>query len=1038
MSHSPSLAFGPEWMRSKPSRTGPAAAAAANQAAAAAAAGPPAKPKFSWSAVSQGHAPAVHTGPHPLAKSRLHDHSHGLNNGGDHPSPGRSMMGTDGASGPVSSLHTTHTPPPEIPRNRNGRKYSKDELLQVWHLMEATGKLPPSPPASFPCILTRPKGKNNIQIEDGPDGKSHKERPKYYSKVLLPPELDKAAQKIEPDEPQSATDKSESRDGHAGDQDHPLQLPSFLDQSPQQPSSSFMSSQPSGLSGFDLPNINTLSFPDPMLSLGFSSAGPLSNGTSASTTSAPWGPFGNGPLSSTGLPVDFMSPTASSPFLPQLFAAANSPTHALHQQQVMRERSQQPGIDLFGPMPGLDGSYRSPLVNKQPVMDPVMGSSPMMQNFNVLAKPIMQMPANIFWYYKDYSGNEQGPFNAGMMQEWYINNYFTPELLLRRAEEQSFITLKDFVGRVGTIEEPFLVPLPQLPPGLPIPSHHMQTSLKDMQLEKLDAELEFMTAGMQQKMDGMALNEIHEPVPETPKDTVELATGAGNTTAPTAAPTLEQAATTLAEEPRAAPTAREFVDPAIISAKTSSKPVPKPAEPQPSVWGSVPAPEKSSVPSEAWPLLEEQVLKGEQELLAVKEAERAPEKSENAKPTGKISKAEKRKAAAEAEAAAAKKALEDEAEKKVKAQPFPASRSNTVTLTTNKEAAAAAAAAAAATEEDAPRETAPVAPWAEVKATKPISLKEIEEREAKAKALRDKQQQQERAQQQRLQREAAAALAAKQSAATVGLPRTATWAKPGAGESPITLAAATTTTVKKLSVQDIQREEEAKKAKAAAAAQTIGTGSIASPSFLAAGIRGYANVTSAARPAVRPVKAAAPVPSQSPTVGDAWTVVGAKKTAAPVPAPVVAKPKVVTQPAPKGANGILKPSFSSDEYLKWCRSMLKGVNSGVNQEELLQMLLLLPLTPISETLEIIADIIYANSATMDGRRFAEEFVKRRKVVEAQEKAASSPAIVTPSASAWSEVGKVGVNKTPAKPAVQPVDLSKTGFKVVASKKNKKK
>lgn len=42
------------------------------------------------------------------------------------------------------------------------------------------------------------------------------------------------------------------------------------------------------------------------------------------------------------------------------------------------------------------------------------------------------------------------------------------------------------------------------------------------------------------------------------------------------------------------------------------------------------------------------------------------------------------------------------------------------------------------------------------------------------------------------------------------------------------------------------------------------------------------------------------------------------------------------------------------------------------------MLLTFPLNPDSAVMEIISDSVYANSPTLDGRRFAQEFVTRRK------------------------------------------------------------
>lgn len=47
-------------------------------------------------------------------------------------------------------------------------------------------------------------------------------------------------------------------------------------------------------------------------------------------------------------------------------------------------------------------------------------------------------------------------------------------------------------------------------------------------------------------------------------------------------------------------------------------------------------------------------------------------------------------------------------------------------------------------------------------------------------------------------------------------------------------------------------------------------------------------------------------------------------------------------------------------------------------EEITSMLLSFPLDPDPSTVEIISDLIYASSTTLDGRRFASDFVGRRK------------------------------------------------------------
>lgn len=85
--------------------------------------------------------------------------------------------------------------------------------------------------------------------------------------------------------------------------------------------------------------------------------------------------------------------------------------------------------------------------------------------------------------------------------------------------------------------------------------------------------------------------------------------------------------------------------------------------------------------------------------------------------------------------------------------------------------------------------------------------------------------------------------------------------------------------------------------------------------------------------------------------------------------------------------------------------------------------------------EIIADSVYANSQTLDGRRIAEEFVRRRKNVDKGiVELASTPGAPINGSEAksagggWSEVAKKGPEKKE--------ELS-TQFKVVAGKKKSK-
>lgn len=95
--------------------------------------------------------------------------------------------------------------------------------------------------------------------------------------------------------------------------------------------------------------------------------------------------------------------------------------------------------------------------------------------------------------------------------------------------------------------------------------------------------------------------------------------------------------------------------------------------------------------------------------------------------------------------------------------------------------------------------------------------------------------------------------------------------------------------------------------------------------------------------------------------------------------------------------------------------------------------------------EIISDSVYASSQTLDGRRFAEEFVRRRKladkgVVESAAGAqpmmgiggAADPKSAGAAGGGWSEVAKKGPANVNA-----PKEESSAQFKVVPTKKKGK-
>ncbi|KAG7450136.1 uncharacterized protein BT62DRAFT_961749 [Guyanagaster necrorhizus] len=182
--------------------------------------------------------------------------------------------------------------------------------------------------------------------------------------------------------------------------------------------------------------------------------------------------------------------------------------------------------------------------------------------------------------------------------------------------------------------------------------------------------------------------------------------------------------------------------------------------------------------------------------------------------------------------------------------------------------------------------------------------------------------------------------------------------------------------------------------------------------------------------------------------GGAWTTVGPSGKSAPPPAAPVRTPvpsaassaavprangsptaiRPAPTPAPKPATGGKMgdyPVAPSHEFLKWLNESLKGLNSSVNVEEIMQMLLSFSMDPDPSTVELISDLIYSNSTILDGRRFASEFVSKRKADAAARKGTASSAAGMTKPVSIAEVVK-------AQPKPQASEWG--GFKVVNKKK----
>ncbi|GKT50843.1 GYF domain-containing protein mpd2 [Colletotrichum spaethianum] len=311
-------------------------------------------------------------------------------------------------------------------------------------------------------------------------------------------------------------------------------------------------------------------------------------------------------------------------------------------------------------------------------------------------------------------------------------------------------------------------------------------------------------------------------------------------------------------------------------------------------------------------------------------------------------------------------------------------------------------------------EPPPLAPWAkEAASRKGPSLKEIQEAEARKAAKAE-----ELAAERRrvaLEQEAAA-LREREKAITsaTGLPTTSTWGNgsPVAPASPWTKPAAAkptpgaSTPGKQKTLADIQREEENRKAKAAKEV-AIQTGLATA----AAGKRsGWATVGAGGKVKV-PTGPAAQTRSAS--------AAGMKAT------PVATKPAIKPAP-PVAPTGPAKSDVAMDEFNKWLHRELSRGITGVDIDTFAATLLILPLDNT-----IIADAVYANSKTMHGLHFAEEFIRRKKLAE-KGVVEKQGAVTDSKTGSWNEVAKKGGHKEQS-PAGD-TGIQGAGFKVVPTRK----
>ncbi|GJN87809.1 hypothetical protein Rhopal_000764-T1 [Rhodotorula paludigena] len=764
-------------------------------------------------------------------------------------------------------------------------------------------------------------------------------------------------------------------------------------------------------------------------------------------------------------------------------------------------------------------------------------------------------PAEVMWQYRDPSGQVQGPFSATMMHDWYRQQFFTPDLRVKRTSDADFESLENLVRRTGDSEKPFLAPKPSAPtsafssaPGTPQTASQWGAAATS----RAQTPLEQLTAAVAQgRFAGGAANSPFGSASASPALQAQTLlqpfgqsaaqvdpwgaplpaatgwTGLGSI-APQQQQVFQQQPQTpgsnlplhspvdllrqLAAQQNGVPGQQSFGQ-AGLPADPFGRPSPLPSSPFFDPNQLVPGNATASPPSWLGQQLPQQQQLQQQHPwanatspAAVAAAVASPlaqfaqppaqQQQSVPAPIGPPAAAPEQPSSWDAAPRQAPEPVVEVTETVIVAEPVAPAAPATVAVVEEVEVAPAAPAKQAAKSPVveakmavAPVEAAPepspspaqstssktpaAAPWAkEDVAASPVaaapspSLREIQEAEAREAAKRKEAARVQAAQASIQAAQRAAALEAQQAAeslpssvnwaagpAQVPAPKgnaAAPWSKPAA-PSPVVAVKGQKT------LKEIQEEEERRKKAQLAAQQQAG-----SP---AAG-KGYAGTTAQATPApagaawttvaVKPavVRTAGPAASKGAIPGlpasPSTTAAARVASSVPVkPAAAVVRPaapaaalastpaKPAAVPRSVNVNGSASPATTvydmenppppTPEFLAWTKQALKGLN--VPLDEFIQMLLSFPLDASADVLEIISDSVYANSSTLDGRRFANDFATRRR---------NDVAVRYPSIFAKGAVRTAGKPTSMAAVLAATPQPAKQEWNVKVSTKNKKK
>lgn len=563
-------------------------------------------------------------------------------------------------------------------------------------------------------------------------------------------------------------------------------------------------------------------------------------------------------------------------------------------------------------------------------------------------------PENQQWLYLDPNGNVQGPFPATSMQSWYEQQYLYMDLLVRRKEDPQFRPLYSVVQETSDSVTPFLVP----PPLVRSTPH---------------------TPTLPTGRISVPLSTAATPEPEAPASQPKPASQPVATAPPDATPSNlspEDLATTLR--------VMKQLETMLQGNGTSEAQITQLL--QKAIVAAMPHANAAGIDEMQNAMREQRENGGSTQETA---STPAPDSAQDTQPPQDTKPAKEAPKTAKARRAAKEEAAKAEAKGQPKGEPKGEPKD------VAKEAPAEQAAAPVRAKPEAKS-----APWAspapqstQRSQTAP-SLREILEGEERERASRVAQEKAVAAA--RIAQETTAAPASPTPRAASG----AAWSIPNK-----------TPAAKSLS--QIQQEESvmAQHAKAAQPPRPTGYSSSAvrgvetvrhNEPWTKVGPQGKAMPVppkpqpqqqpqpkvQSHKPAPAPVVAPAPPPVSAPAsdgweeVGDGWVT---KKTKGQVRRDALSQmndsiPRPTGAPAGLTAPRRMAPSATplppSTEFLRYCRSQLGDLRANV--DDFIDMLLSFPLTPSPETEEIIAEAVYANSSTLNGRRFAADFLARRK------------------------------------------------------------